>query len=126
MYLIGGTNSKGYFNNVFFARIDAHGDITPPSVQGKQAAAPPTPATRVELPNEGVVLQALEGGTYIYLEVDTGAGREWLAAAHTDLVASDRIRYSDGIWMQDFFSKYLQRRFAAIRFVGNLEKISAP
>jgi len=126
MYLIGGTNSQGYFNNVFFARIDAQGGLAPPEVQGGQAAAPPTPATRVELPNEGVVLQALDGGTYIYLEVDTGAGREWLAAANLDLKAGDRVRYSDGIWMEDFFSKYLQRRFAAIRFVGNLEKVSVP
>lgn len=126
LYLIGGTDAQGYFNNVFFASLDTHGDIRPPSAQADQPAAPPTPATRVELPNDGIVLQALDGGTYIYLEVDTAAGREWLAAANLEVKAGDRIRYSDGIWMRDFFSKHLQRRFDAIRFVGNLEKVTPP
>jgi hypothetical protein len=126
LYLIGGTDAQGYFNNVFFASLDAQGNIRPPSVQADHPALPPTPVTRVELPNEGAVLQALDGGTYIYLEVDTGAGREWLAAANLDVKAGDRIRYSDGIWMRDFFSRFLQRRFDAIRFVGNLEKITPP
>jgi hypothetical protein len=125
MYVIGGTSPKGYFNNVFFARIDKHGDMTQAMASNAPAVAPPTPANRVELPNGGTVTQSLEGGTYIYLEVDTGAGKEWLAAAHADIAAGDHIRYSDGIWMRDFFSKYLQRRFDAIRFVGNLEKVPA-
>ena len=41
------------------------------------------------------------------------------------IAVGDHVRYSDGIWMKDFFSKYLQRRFDAIRFVGNLEKVKA-
>jgi len=125
MYVIGGTSPKGYFNNVFLARIDKHGDPAAAAAGNAPAAAPPTPVNRVELPNGGTVMQSLEGGTYIYLEVDTGAGKEWLAATHADIEAGDHIRYSDGIWMRDFFSKYLQRRFDAIRFVGNLEKEKA-
>ena len=89
-------------------------------------SAPLTPATRVDLPNHGTVLKAIDGGTYIYLKVHTDSGSEWLAASNQDIKAGNRIRYSDGIWMHDFFSKHLQRRFDAIRFVGNLEMVSVP
>lgn len=127
LYVIGGTNPQGYFDNVFITRFDKHGDLTSPGINEVSATdEPPTPATRVELPNQGTVLQALDGGVYIYLQVRTDAGSEWLAAAHLDVKAGDRIRYSDGIWMHDFFSKHLRRRFDAIRFVGNLEKASVP
>lgn len=122
LYIVGGTSPQGYFNNVFFAKLDAQGDPVRAMAAGA-TAAPAAPVNRVELPNSGTVTQSLEGGTYIYLEVDTGAGREWLAAAHADIAAGDQVRYSDGIWMEDFFSKFLQRRFDAIRFVGNLRKV---
>jgi len=123
IYVVGGTSPQGYFNNVFFARIDDSGDLVRAKAGGGPAAAPAAPVNRVELPNGGTVTQSLEGGTYIYLEVDTGAGREWLAAAHAGIAVGDQVRYSDGIWMEDFFSKFLQRRFDAIRFVGNLKKV---
>jgi hypothetical protein len=126
IYVVGGTGPAGYFNNVFYSRIDKSGDMVPPLTGAGQVATALAPTNRVELPNRGTVTQSLEGGTYIYLEVDTGAGKEWLAAAHADITVGDRIRYSDGIWMRDFFSKYLQRHFDAIRFVGNLEKAAAP
>ena len=127
LYVIGGTNPQGYFDNVFFTRLEDNGDMTAPAGHGVSAAAAPmTPATRVELPNHGTVLKAIDGGVYIYLQVHTDTGSEWLAASHQDIKPGNRIRYSDGIWMHDFYSKHLKRRFDAIRFVGNLEKTSAP
>lgn len=127
IYVVGGTGPAGYFNNVFYSHIDKNGDLAVPPLAGAaQAATALAPTNRVELPNHGTVTQSLDGGTYIYLEVDNGAGKEWLAAAHADIAVGDHIRYSDGIWMRDFFSKYLKRRFDAIRFVGNLEKAAAP
>lgn len=122
LYVVGGTSPRGYFDNVFVARIGPDGAFKPAANAGQPHA--PAPANQVELPNAGVVTQALEGGTYIYLQVDTDHGKEWLAAAHADIAVGDHIRYSDGIWMRDFFSKYLQRQFDAIRFVGNLEKVA--
>jgi len=122
LYVVGGTSPQGYFNNVFYAKFDKQGGLVRAKAGGA-IAAPAAPINRVELPNGGEVTQSLEGGTYIYLEVDTGEGREWLAAAHADIAVGDHVRYSDGIWMRDFFSKFLQRRFEAIRFVGNLQKV---
>lgn len=119
IYVLGGTNRDGYFNSVFVARIDREGDL----VKGTAAAAAaPQPAKPVLVPNEGVVLQTVDGGAYTYVEVDTGDGREWLAAAQTSLAPGDRVRYSLGIFMKDFYSKQLQRKFDVIRFVGKLEK----
>jgi len=127
LYVIGGTNPQGYFDNVFITRIDKDGALTSPGI-ADAAADDETmqPATRVDLPNHGTVLKAIDGGIYIYLQVHTDTGSEWLAASHQDIHAGNRIRYSDGIWMHDFYSKHLRRRFEAIRFVGNLEKTSAP
>ncbi|MEJ2564577.1 MAG: hypothetical protein P8141_01190, partial [Gammaproteobacteria bacterium] len=59
-------------------------------------------------------------------EVHTDTGSEWLAASHQDIRPGNRVRYSDGIWMRDFYSKHLKRKFDAIRFVGNLEKVDIP
>ncbi len=124
LYLIGGTNQDGYYNTVYSARFDARGGLSAAAASPADTAAP-APVKRVQLEHAGVITQALDGGMYIYLEVDTGAGREWLAAANMALRTGERVRYSEGIMMRDFFSKHLQRRFDAIRFVGKLEKDSA-
>ncbi|MEK7321864.1 MAG: hypothetical protein AABZ84_02150 [Pseudomonadota bacterium] len=120
LYVIGGTNRDGYFNSVFVAAFDAQGDLRA-ALNSEKSGTAPAPAQRLQLPHAGVITEALDGGTYIYLEVDNGDGREWLAAARMAVRAGDRVRYSEGILMRDFFSKQLQRRFDAIRFVGKLE-----
>jgi hypothetical protein len=127
LYVIGGTNPQGYYDTVFYTRLNNNGALTIPAGRGISAAADPMmPATRVDLPNHGTVLKAIDGGVYIYLQVHTDTGSEWLAASHQDIRPGNRIRYSDGIWMNNFYSKHLKRRFDAIRFVGNLEKSTAP
>src|SRR3569833_2261413 len=128
VYAIGGlrgTNRDGYFNSVFVTRIDPRGELVASSATATTAAPTPQPAKPVLVPNEGVVLQTIDGGAYTYVEVDTGDGREWLAAAQTSLTPGDRVRYSLGIFMKDFYSKQLQRKFDVIRFVGKLEKADA-
>jgi len=127
LYVIGGTNPRGYFDNVFVTRFAKNGELTAPGIADAYADDEDmVPATQVDLPNHGTVLQAIDGGTYIHLQVHTDTDSEWLAAAHQDIRVGNRIRYSDGIWMHDFYSKHLKRRFDAIRFVGNLEKTSVP
>ena len=127
LYVIGGTNPRGYFDNVFISRFDKDGGLMKAGISGVYSNDEQmTPITRVDLPNHGTVLKSIDGGTYIYLEVHTDTGSEWLAAAHQDIKPGNRVRYSDGIWMHDFYSKHLKRRFEAIRFVGNLEKVSLP
>src|SRR3569623_902442 len=122
LYVLGGTNRDGYFNSVFVTRIDPRGELVASSATATTAAPTPQPAKPVLVPNEGVVLQTIDGGAYTYVEVDTGDGREWLAAAQTSLTPGDRVRFSLGIFMKEFYSKQLQRKFDVIRFVGKLEK----
>ncbi len=126
LYVLGGTNEDGYYDSVYYTRITDQGEFAMPAGPSGITAAPAAPAAAVQLPHEGTVLSALPAGTYTYLEVASGDGREWLAAASAVAVGA-RIRYSEGIMMRDFHSKTLGRRFALVRFVGKLEVIaSAP
>ncbi len=123
IYILGGTNSGGYYNTVISARFNEAGDPgfwgepqrveSPPSV--------PRPAAAVALPNEAVIAEVIDTTLYTYLRIITAQGdEEWLAAAKGNFSPGSRIRYSNGVRMSDFYSKTLQRRFAAIRFVGNV------
>ena len=77
------------------------------------------------LPNEAVIVEVIDTALYTYLRVITAHGDDdWLAAAKGNFTPDSRIRYSNGVRMTDFYSKSLQRRFASIRFVGNV--ISEP
>lgn len=129
LYILGGTNSGGYYNTVVSARFNEAGDIgywgepqQAVSVQGV-----PRPTAVVALANEAVIAEVIDTTLYAYLRVVTVQGsEEWLAAARADFTPGRHIRYSDGVRMTDFYSKTLQRRFESIRFVGNVEMIVAP
>jgi Kelch motif len=127
IYVLGGTNSGGYYNAVIAARFNEAGDIgfwgesqhSPQHSIAPQSA--PRPAAVVTLPNEAVVAEVIDTALYTYLRVVTAQGNEeWLAAARGNFTPDSRIRYSNGVRMTDFYSKALQRRFAVIRFVGNV------
>ncbi|NOY61787.1 MAG: hypothetical protein GXP10_01315 [Gammaproteobacteria bacterium] len=121
LYVIGGTNRDGYYDSVFVTRFDDINDAT----ATKYTTQAPAPSKPVLMPNEGIVLQVIDGGAYIYVEIDIGEGNhEWLAAAQSDIKSGDYVRYSLGIFMENFYSKTLQRTFGLIRFVGKLQKIS--
>lgn len=121
IYILGGTNSGGYYNTVISARFNEAGDI---GFWGESQHTPspqPRPATVVALPNEAVVAEVIDTALYTYLRVIIAPGEEeWLAAAKGNFFPDNRIRYSNGVYMRNFYSKTLQRRFSAIRFVGNV------
>jgi hypothetical protein len=124
IYLIGGTNRDGYYDSVFYARF---ADLAAPAVEAsaatRQISPAPKPSKPVLMPNEGIVAEVIDGGTYIYVSIDLGDGQsEWLATGKSDINVGDHVRYSPGIFMQNFYSKTLQRTFDIIRFVGKLEK----
>lgn len=124
IYVIGGTNRDGYYNSVYFARFNDLATPPPANANTQQATPAPKAAKPVLMANEGTVAQLIDGGAYLYVLIDFGDGEnEWLATGKTNLKVGDHVRYSPGIFMQNFYSKALQRTFEVIRFVGKVEAV---
>jgi len=77
----------------------------------------------VPLPNEGRVANTVDSGGYTYIEVDKSGAKEWLAAPRIKLKKGERIRYSKGLLMKDFYSNSLKRSFDRILFVGSIKSV---
>lgn len=127
IYIIGGTNRDGYFTDVSYATFNKEGEI---GFWGTKSEAAEY-AVRMEeikgnkkaLSNEGVVLEIIQASAYSYVQVRNKEGVSWLAGPKTDLNAGAHIRYSEGVYMSNFYSKELQRNFPSILFVGTIEKV---
>jgi len=79
---------------------------------GETTTKAPTPPS-----HSGEVLEAIPAAGYVYLHVKGPEGDEWLAAPAADLKPGTKINWNDGMMMQNFTSKTLNRTFPAIRFV---------
>ncbi len=107
---------------------NAAGEIGYWGSQEEAAAAKKRLAERAEaqsqLPNEGLVKEVLQAQAYTYVQVEsTKDGLVWLAGPKVaGLKTGDRLGYSEGVGMPDFFSKELQRNFAMVIFVGQMQK----
>jgi len=77
------------------------------------AAAPGAPVT-------GKVLETLDSAGYTYMNVETAAGTKWIAVNQTPVAVGDEVTYIDGMVMQNFVSKTLDRTFPEIIFSGGL------
>jgi len=77
------------------------------------AAAPATPMT-------GKVLETMDASGYTYLNVQTDAGDKWVAINQTKIEVGEEVAFMDGMVMQNFFSKSLDRTFPEIVFSGGL------
>ena len=109
------------------------GDNKPSSATPKAETGTPTSAAKVEdLPEEkdsdlleAKVLQALHtfGPNTTYLELQTNQQSYWVASSKIDAKAGDRVRYSreQTIRMEKFNSKSLNRVFATILFIAEIE-----
>ena len=77
------------------------------------AAAPAAPVT-------GTVLETMDAAGYTYLNVSTGTGEKWVAVNQTAVVVGEEVTFMDGMVMQNFFSKSLDRTFPEIVFSSGL------
>ena len=82
----------------------------------------PMPA---ELPKKGKVLTLIATDSYAFIEVEAADGRQWIAAPVVPMQVGDRIGYSDGSVMHDFYSKTLQRSFASLLFADHVAVLPA-
>ena len=90
---------------------------TPQAVQQQPDAAV---ATAPSAPVTGKVLETMDSAGYTYLNVETPAGAMWVAVNQTPIAVGDEVTFMDGMVMQNFVSKTLNRTFPEIIFSGGL------
>jgi hypothetical protein len=126
LYVLGGTNRDGYSRAVLYATFDTQGDIGFPGTKADERAHQEKRAARSaivsDLPNAGVVREVLQTSAYSYVLVEGQNGTTWLAGPKTEISVGAHIRYSQGVYMTNFFSKELRRAFDEVTFVGTIEK----
>jgi len=71
-------------------------------------------------PVKGKVLETMDAAGYTYLNVETDTGAKWIAVNQTPVTVGEEVTYMDGMVMQNFFSKTLDRTFPEIIFSGGL------
>ena len=86
---------------------------TQPQVEIAAATAPGTPVT-------GKVLETMDAAGYTYLNVETATGPMWIAVNQTAVEVGEEVTFMDGMVMQNFFSKTLDRTFPEIVFSSGL------
>lgn len=128
VYVFGGTNTDGYLRSVEYTSVNEAGELGFwGTVADKQAYEnryrEANARKQGQLPNEGVVRQVIHTQMYSYIEVSGPKGQVWLAGPKTELPVNARIRYSKGVYMSNFYSKELQRRFPAVTFVSKIERV---
>jgi len=79
------------------------------------AAAPAAPAVK-----SGTVSETMDAGGYTYLLVDDGMSQNWLAVLKTQVEVGQEVSYYDGMVMENFVSKTLDRTFDKIIFSNGL------
>jgi hypothetical protein len=127
VYVVGGTNRDGYFRTVEYAERNADGDLgfwgnanEAEAYKGRRAAA--RTGTHRVLPNEGVVREIIQTEAYSYMRVAGPGDERWIAAPRADYKVNERIRYSQGTAMGNFYSRALGRSFDSILFVERTER----
>jgi len=128
VYVIGGTNQDRYLASVEYATFDQEGHIgfwgTAQDAQAYSDRIQMAKAQKTQLPNQGVVLHVQHASMYTYLNVDSNLGNIWLAGPKMDVQVNDRVQFSKGVSMSNFYSKELQQQFPVILFVSQVEKDS--
>lgn len=126
IYVIGGTNQDRYLNTVEYASFNDTNDIgfmgTAQEAQAYQAKLDQLKAAKPRLPNYGTVKAVHHASMYTYIQIVNDQGMLWLAGPKTELQLNDKIRFSKGVSMSNFYSKELQRSFPQVLFVSKIEK----
>ncbi|WP_455210088.1 Kelch repeat-containing protein [Kaarinaea lacus] len=127
IYIIGGTNQDRYLAAVELAMFDDTGQIgfwgTAQQAKAYSEKILSLKQQKTQLPNQGVVLHIQHASMYTYLNVDSNIGNIWLAGPKMDIQVNDRVQFSKGVSMSNFYSKELQQQFPVILFVSQIEKV---
>ena len=88
--------------------------------QQAQQAAPEASQAAPQVPVTGKILETMDAAGYTYIKVATAGGEKWVAVNQTPVTVGEEVTYIDGMVMQEFFSKSLDRTFPEIVFSPGL------
>jgi hypothetical protein len=72
---------------------------------------------------KGTVVELIDAGRHIYVHIDTGEQRVWVAVPAFDGKPGDKVLVPPGVPVADFQSKKLNRMFKMIYFVGGIRRV---
>ena len=93
---------------------------------GKTSGSNQTPLIKPEGMSEmfkGTVVEVIDAGRHIYVHIDTGEQRVWVAVPAFDGKLGDKVLVPPGIPVANFQSKNLNRKFKMIYFVGGIRRV---
>jgi hypothetical protein len=93
---------------------------------GKTSGSNQTPSIKPEGMSEmfkGTVVGVIDAGRHIYVHIDTGEKRVWVAVPAFDGKLGDKVLVPPGIPVANFKSKNLNRIFKMIYFVGGIRRV---
>ena len=93
---------------------------TPQPAQQQAAPEAAMPANLSPSPVTGKVLETMDASGYTYINVETETGEKWIAVNQSAVEVGEEVTFMDGMVMQNFFSKALDRTFPEIVFSGGL------
>jgi hypothetical protein len=74
----------------------------------------------------GTVVDVIDAGRYVYVQIDLGDKRIWVAAPAFVGKLGDTVLVPPALELAGFRSKRLNRRFKRIYFVGGIRRVSTP
>jgi hypothetical protein len=93
---------------------------TPQPAQQQAAPEAAMPAGLPPAPVTGKVLETMDAAGYTYINVETETGEKWIAVNQSAVAVGEEVTFMDGMVMQNFFSKSLDRTFPEIVFSSGL------
>lgn len=73
----------------------------------------------------GTVLETVNASGYTYMLVENTMGKDWVAVPASEVAVGESVTYVQGMTMNNFFSKTLDRTFDAVIFSEGIVKATA-
>jgi hypothetical protein len=94
--------------------------VIPAPTEGSAPAAPAAGAGEKYF--TGTVNETMNAGGYTYVQVDNGTEKIWAAAPQFEVKKGEKVTVPEGMPMQNYESKTLNRKFDVVYFVGAIGK----
>lgn len=97
-----------------------------PASQPATPTAMTAPAANKTAGTSGTVTETMDAAGYTYVQVDNGTEKIWAAAPAFAVSVGDSVVVPDGMPMNNYHSKTLNRDFPVVYFVDSVLNASAP